>query len=710
MTEQRGPGGFVVTAAMLLVVAVVAAYAGWRLLGQPADAAVTIGTDLAVPVLGALTTWLAMVAARRSQPADRTSWRLMSAALFSYFVADVLWAVFELSSGETPGLSLADAFYLLFYPLALAALLRLPGPPRNRVQQAQMVLDGLMLVVLGAVAQWVLVVGPALEDLSIDPWATLVTVAYPIGDLVLLFAVATVALRRRLNRLNLPLVFLGAAVASNMLGDLASGSAWVVDGFTTGSMPDLFFMGFWALAAIGAWLAIRIGAASDRPDAADARDRPPAAVFWLPYGAAALGIGLPVVLAITGATDHIVAAGVGCATMSGLVLIRQFLAASEGARTAGLAEKRASEARLGVILEQITDLVLVVDAGGVIRFASAAAISVVGRPAPSLPGTPVQLLAREADRSAVASFIAGLHAGQDGSEGVRWQLADRSPAIMLETTGARTSTPDDGAVVVLVSRDITERVRRDAQLSDARRLQAVGQLAGGIAHEFNSLLTAIGGYAELLSADPSIGPAQRDDLEEISRATNRAAHLTRQLLAVGRRQMVRPALVDLRHSVGECLPDIKMIAGDGVAVRMEDIGEVPLVLANPKEVAQILLDLVTNARDAMPMGGRLSIRLRHLTADTHRPPFVAASPRGWAVLDVTDTGSGMDAATVARLFEPFFTTKGVGKGTGLGLASAQGIMSEAGGWIEVDSAPGAGSRFTVHWPVAMAEDTRHDDP
>jgi PAS domain S-box-containing protein len=248
--------------------------------------------------------------------------------------------------------------------------------------------------------------------------------------------------------------------------------------------------------------------------------------------------------------------------------------------------------------------------------------------------------------------------------------------------------------------DITERKRFEEALRHAHKVEAVGRLAGGIAHDFNNLLTAISGYAALTEQQLPRGHGAQRYLREIGRTVQRAVRLTRQLLAFSRSQELDPQVFDLGGVVREMESMLLHVAGNGVQVDF-DLCESALVYADIGELEQVLMNLVANARDAIADGGRVSIR----TTTTAVSEGVEAERLGitsgeYAVLIVSDTGSGMDADTRAIVFDPFFTTKERGAGTGLGLSMVQGIVRQSGGAIEVSSSPGTGSTFRILLPLA----------
>jgi PAS domain S-box-containing protein len=263
------------------------------------------------------------------------------------------------------------------------------------------------------------------------------------------------------------------------------------------------------------------------------------------------------------------------------------------------------------------------------------------------------------------------------------------------------------AQVLGVTTDITERKRLETELLHSHKLEAVGRLAGGVAHDFNNMLTAIKSYSELLRDTLELGDERRNDAEEITKAADRAAVLTRQLLAFGRRQLLEPRVLDVNRTVSEVEQMLRrLLVGDVVFVTELGTDLWP-VLADAGQLEQVLINLVVNARDAMPDGGTLTLRTENV--EIHHTRGVTAGPDAmppgtYVRLAVSDTGVGIDAETRGRIFEPFFTTKERGKGTGLGLATVYGIVRQSAGYVEVDSTPGEGTTFAVYLPkTAVAE-------
>jgi len=247
--------------------------------------------------------------------------------------------------------------------------------------------------------------------------------------------------------------------------------------------------------------------------------------------------------------------------------------------------------------------------------------------------------------------------------------------------------------------DITERKQLEGQLQQSRRMEAVGRLAGGIAHDFNNLLTIIKGYTELATQRQEVPSAVRADIEHIEDASERAAGLVRQLLAFSRKQVLQPKNLDLNASVLGLEKLLKRLIGEDIEMKTIVAAGLGTIKADPAQVEQVLMNLVVNARDAMPTGGRIIVETSNVDLDrTYASEHVTVKPGRYAMLAVSDTGTGMSAETAAHIFEPFFTTKGGTKGTGLGLATVYGIVKQSGGYIWVYSEPGKGATFKVYFP------------
>ncbi len=302
-----------------------------------------------------------------------------------------------------------------------------------------------------------------------------------------------------------------------------------------------------------------------------------------------------------------------------------------------------------------------------------------------------EVLVPDEEGFAAEEVFARLRAGEawSGEFRVRHRDGHSFPVMVTDTPVFDAEGRQVG--VVGVSADLTERRQLEEQLRQSQKMEAVGRLAGGVAHDFNNLLTAIKGNTEILLADLPPASPLREELQEISRASDRAARLTRQLLAFSRRQVLQPRVLDLNATLAEMEKMLRRVIGEDVELVLSLDPELGYVEADPGQVEQVLVNLVVNAREAMPTGGRLEVATRSAPA---------GESGGRVCMTVRDTGVGMDEATLARAFEPFFTTKE--EGSGLGLSTVYGIVEQSGGRVRVESAPGKGTAFHVHLPEARS--------
>jgi nitrogen-specific signal transduction histidine kinase/ActR/RegA family two-component response regulator len=256
------------------------------------------------------------------------------------------------------------------------------------------------------------------------------------------------------------------------------------------------------------------------------------------------------------------------------------------------------------------------------------------------------------------------------------------------------------AGAVLVFRDITEHKRVEERLRASQKMEAVGRLAGGVAHDFNNLLMVMRGYGELMLNQLDANDPLRRNAEEIQKAAERATALTQQLLAFSRKQVLQPKVLDLNTVVTEVEKMLRRLIGEDIELATTLDPALGPVKADPGQIEQIILNLAVNARDAMPQGGRLTLKTANVTLDqAYVRQHMGATLGPYVLLAVSDTGVGMDAETQSHIFEPFFTTKGAGKGTGLGLSTVYGIVKQSGGTIWVESAPGRGTTFEIYLPL-----------
>jgi PAS domain S-box-containing protein len=349
--------------------------------------------------------------------------------------------------------------------------------------------------------------------------------------------------------------------------------------------------------------------------------------------------------------------------------------------------------------DAVPDGVCLINRDGTVRRCNRAMGQILGSQSESLIGRPLQEIVRAAvQASGVAPKIT---------------LVDELTQLEGEVTiggrwyNIRTSSvlSEPGAVggLAQIWEDVTDHRRAEEQLRQAQKMEAVGRLAGGIAHDFNNILTIINGLTELVMTSTAADSPTMKHLHQIARAGDRAAALTRQLLAFSRKQILQPVVLDLNALIVEAVRMLQRLLGEHIDLTTTLDPDLYRVKADPGQIEQILVNLLVNARDAMPQGGSIRLQTYNVELDE---PFARereeVRPGSYVMLAVTDTGCGMDEATRLRIFEPFFTTKEVGHGTGLGLAMVYGIVKQSGGHIDVYSEPGRGTSFKVYLPRAGA--------
>ena len=370
---------------------------------------------------------------------------------------------------------------------------------------------------------------------------------------------------------------------------------------------------------------------------------------------------------------------------------------------------RSSEERFRALVENSSDTLLLLDAEGRVTYVTPSSQRHLGWKGEDLIGHSVFDFMHPDDHDLVGTKFAEAlqRPGEPITQQVRLKHSDGNWRVMDGVGVNRLHEPSVGAIVVN-ARDITDRRKLEDQLWHAQKMEAVGQLAGGVAHDFNNLLTAILGYANLLLDELPPQDSLRNDLEEIRSAGERAASLTRQLLAFSRRQMLQPQVVDINTLVAGMQKLLRRLVTEHVEVVAALAPDLMPVRVDPSSIEQVLVNLAVNARDAMPKGGRLTIETANVDLDgSYAKTHVPLEPGRYVMIAVGDTGQGMDETTRARIFEPFFTTKEQGKGIGLGLATVYGIVKQNGGYIWVYSEVGHGSVFKVYLPPADSPSAAH---
>ena len=361
---------------------------------------------------------------------------------------------------------------------------------------------------------------------------------------------------------------------------------------------------------------------------------------------------------------------------------------------------RRSEERFSYLIQNLSDVITVVAVDGTMLYHSPSIERVAGYRPSELLGKSLLAFIHPEDEPAVRAALerVTLKVGSAAPPEYRFCRKDGS-WVWLESVG--NNLLNDVAVggIVVTSRDVTGRRGLEEQVRQSQKMEAVGRLAGGIAHDFNNLLMVIRGYAEIVLQEHNMSPAVRKSVDTIVRTTESAASLTRQLLSFSRTHVFSPQVLDLNSLVSRMSEMLLGVLRDEMEFVVALDPDSCCVSADPGQVEQVIMNLVVNARDAMPQGGELTLATRLIAGDATRPNRPSTLPRGeYVMLSVTDTGVGMDAATQSRMFEPFFTTKSKDEGTGLGLSVVYNIVRASGGSVRVSSEPGRGSTFQVFFP------------
>jgi signal transduction histidine kinase len=663
---------------------------GAELLGLPLGP----GSWLPIAVLN-LCAACSCIARAVYRPRERRAWALLGTGMLFSSSGYFLWAAVYEQQASPPYPSLSDALWLPYYAFLLAAIVALLKAERPRIP-ATAWLDALIpACAVSAIASQLLL--PHVTTAG-QPLGTQITLlAYPALDVVLVVAaVVFLALRRWEPDTRWGLLAL--AVLGSALGDtlwtylVASGT------YHPGSAADLPYVVGGVAVALAAWTP---------PTPHATRPGEDRLTLLLPGVAAIAALGLLLYGALSGDLIAVALALAVAAVMAGVA--RWLMAVRHEAQATVLRDVAAELARKAEQQATVADLgrqaVATGDEQGVMELATQVVASSLSAERVAVlelaPGARDLVLRAESGGGAVQLDLeaVGLAALEDAHPTVlsrhaicaRIERKDGSWGV-LAVAHRRASDLSDADVnfiqaVANVLGAVVARAREEqleAQLQQSRRLESVGKLAGGVAHDFNNLLAVILNYADF-ALEAATDEGQRRDLEELSKAATRGAELVRQLLAFSRRRPVDAVALDLAEVVRDMEPMLRRTIGEHIDLRCWVASELPPTVIDPGQVTQLLMNLTVNARDAMPDGGQLTIQ--------------ATEFENGVRLVVEDTGLGMSEETVAKAFDPFFTTKPPGSGTGLGLATVYGIVSQAGGTVTLDSEPGRGTRVTIDLPA-----------
>jgi two-component system, cell cycle sensor histidine kinase and response regulator CckA len=465
--------------------------------------------------------------------------------------------------------------------------------------------------------------------------------------------------------------------------------------YHSGDAVDGLWFAAWVLrwaAARAAWHQYRLGRGESPAELSPAQTEYRSSA--LSYVILACAFVLLMSEIVRGDTRSVGLMTVAAVAMASLLLFRQFAELRLNRRL--FEAQLAQEARFRSLVQHSSDVVLVADEGGTITYVSPSAARILGEHAPIRTGVRIHDVVPPEDVPAVAAIFG--ESDRDSSPlKTRMQTADGEWRDM-EVLWSRLGDDPNVRGIVLNCRDVTERNELERRLQHAQKIDAVGHLAGGLAHDFNNLLMVIRGYTELLRGELPPEASAQADLAHMEQAVDRASTVTRKLLAFSRRQTVQPTVLDLNAVLADLQPIFRQLLTDGVEVRLDPQQAIWRVKADQGQIEQVMVNLATNARDAMPHGGVLRIVTANRRVDAVPSAHGGLPPGDYVCLEVTDAGTGMTDTVRARIFEPFFSTKPKDRGIGLGLAMVHGIVTRAGGHITVTSAPDTGTTFTVLLP------------
>jgi PAS domain S-box-containing protein len=629
-----------------------------------------VGGSLGIyEAIGLMSAGAIIIAIGIHRPANWAGWAGIGFAQLLFASGDLVY--YHVPGGSRfPGPS--DVLYLTSYAVFIPSLFLLMGtrfPWRDWGGH----IDAILITTALAVATWMIFL-----DESFSPtWSSgsVVSLAYPIADVACIGVMIRIGLAPGRRNLSYWLVLV------SLLPLLVADGSYVLP-----AISNTFAAGHWLDAG---WLGsyVLLGSAALHPSMVDIaspnRERVPVPMRRVLLAGASL-VCLPLAATWETLTKHqhdfeLLAAG-GLVILVGIVA-RAVVLVQELERQRRRAAR--SERLFRMIFER-SPVGISVGRDGILSRTNPALQSMLGYTGEELSRMHHLEITHPDDQE--LSVQAELDAGGRDAFSIDKRLVGRDGRVVNAYVHV-TLDPEEGQGIALIE-DATRRVQLEEQLRQSQKMEAIGQLAGGVAHDFNNLMTAVLGYSDLVLKRLSPGDVNREKVEAIRDSAMRAADLTRQLLAFGRRQMLQATDVDLRDVVDRMDSLLRRLIGDHVELVAEFGAEPVVVRADPTQLEQVVMNLVVNARDAMPDGGRVTI--------------TAGRDDGAALLSVADTGCGMDEATLERAFEPFFTTKPLGAGTGLGLSTVHGIVGQSGGAIDVRSAPGRGTTFTIRLPLAPA--------
>jgi PAS domain S-box-containing protein len=630
----------------------------------------------------------------------RRGWLLLGTSYFILGLTTNAWTIDDLVFGHAKKLQwFLDAGALANFAALGLGFLCFSTRVRAREARLKMALDFAIVLVGAATLIWYFMLRPRYVAAATSTYEVFAALEAPCLSLAMLLAISLVFIRGSGGISDTALRIICAGEIVLVVAEIAYTPLAIDKSYRAGHPIDLLWMLGDALTFCGAAWQSRRGAVAPPAEA-----RPRNRFTRLPYLFIGAGF-LPVVDAAFdwSASDRVVLLATLVLVLA--VVARQYIAMRDNERLS--AERELQEARFRSLVQHASDAVIIVDAEGCVRYQSPSIERLLGYPPTHGIGEPLAGVVHPADVVELTRFLAQARATGASTAPARWRICHRNGS-WLELETVATDLLHDPAVagVVLNVRDVSERVALERQLLQAQKMEAVGRLAGGIAHDFNNLLTAIRMTAALVADELPTGSPLVDELREIERSVDRGSSLTRQLLAFSKKELIQPTLLDVAEVVAGIEPMLRRLMATDITLDIRATLQPWRVLADRGQLEQVVMNLVINARDAMPGHGTITVAVGVTTVDVAtaraNPGLL---PREYVTLTVRDTGSGMTPDVQAHLFEPFFTTKAVGKGTGLGLSTVYAIVQQCGGAISVRSVVDEGSVFTVYLPRAVTLDT-----
>ena len=663
------------------------AYFAWLAVRTPGTPASQAVGELAFYPLGLLVAWAFWRNTRIAglDARTRAGWWLLALASGLIWLSGSAWSLYLHVVPPTRVPDWIDRLELMQALCTLAGCFAFPNTSPLRKTSTRYLLDLALTIVAGFVLAVYFLV--RVQDLGAG--VSTMVVAGSVIDWLLFVVMAVGFARKRDRRIRNTMGWLIGAQLVYLLANYLYAAG--IPTYRTGDAVD----GVWFFAWVLRWGAARHAWHGYAREGPEDRSVPAAQLAYrsslFSYTIVASAF-LLVLVQLFLDRQHIEVATLSASVMAIILLVRQFAEIQENRRL--FADRLSQEARFRSLVQQSSDVVLVADGQGIVHYVSPSAARVFGSPPTIEPGVLLRAVLSPASGARLESlFEAGPGTGRPLPARVRTASGDSRDVEIVWSDLRQDPTV---AGIVLSCRDVTERNELERRLQHAQKLDAVGHLAGGLAHDFNNVLTVIRGYTELLRADLPVDAPAVADLVHMEQAVDRASAVTKKLLAFSRRQSVQPVVLDLNAIVRDLLPIFRQLLTAGVEVTLDLAPGLVPVKADAGQLEQVMINLATNARDAMPQGGHLHVVTENASIDAQSP--MGLQPGTYASLTMTDTGGGMDAATQARIFDPFFSTKPKDRGVGLGLAMVHGIVSAAGGGVEVRSAPGEGAKFTILLP------------